>query len=86
MIVRLVLPAFIELADRRLAIDLLNAKLWLSLLGIALLTGLLAGSYPAIFLSGFNPVKVLKGNAKSMGGNLLLRTVSSSCNSWSPSS
>jgi len=62
LIVRLVLPAFNELADRRLAIDLLDAKLWLSLLGIAVLTGLISGSYPAIFLSGFNPVKVLKDN------------------------
>jgi putative ABC transport system permease protein len=72
-IVYSVLPAFNDLADRKLAIDLLNAKLWLSLLGIALLTGLISGSYPALFLSGFNPVKVLKGNVKSMGGNLLFR-------------
>jgi len=72
-IVYSVLPAFNELADRKLAIDLLDAKLWLSLLGIAMLTGLIAGSYPALFLSGFNPVKVLKGNVKSMGGNLLFR-------------
>ena len=72
-IVYSVLPAFNELADRKLAIDLLDAKLWLSLMGIAVLTGLIAGSYPALFLSGFSPVKVLKGNVKSMGGNLLFR-------------
>jgi len=67
------LPAFNELANRKLTIDLSNVKLWLSLFGIALLTGLISGSYPALFLSGFNPVKVLKGNVKSMGGNLLFR-------------
>jgi putative ABC transport system permease protein len=72
-IVYLILPAFNELADRKLAIDLLDVRLWLSLLGIALLTGLISGSYPALFLSSFNPVKVLKGNVRSMGGNLLFR-------------
>ncbi len=73
VIVRAFLPVFNELANRKLAIDLSDAKLWLSLTGIALLTGLISGSYPALFLSGFNPVKVLKGNVKSMGGNLLFR-------------
>jgi len=73
VIVSLFLPVFNELADRKLAIDLSDAKFWLSLFGIALFTGLISGSYPALFLSGFNPVKVLKGNVKSMGGNLLFR-------------
>jgi putative ABC transport system permease protein len=59
-LVYLFLPEFNHLADRKLAIDFFNAKFWLSLLGIALLTGLVAGSYPALFLSGFNPVKVLR--------------------------
>ncbi|WP_224746289.1 ABC transporter permease [Mucilaginibacter glaciei] len=72
-IVSLFLPVFNQLADRKLAIDLSDAKFWISLSGIALLTGLISGSYPALFLSGFNPVKVLKGNIKSMGGNLLFR-------------
>jgi putative ABC transport system permease protein len=72
-IVILFLPVFNELANRKLTIDVSDAKLWLSLFGIALLTGLVSGSYPALFLSGFNPVKVLKGNVKSMGGNLLFR-------------
>jgi len=73
MVVRLFLPVFNELANRKLAVDISDAKLWLSLFGIALLTGIISGSYPALFLSGFNPVKVLKGNMKSMGGNLLFR-------------
>jgi putative ABC transport system permease protein len=73
VVVNLFLPVFNELANRKLAIDLWDVKLWLSLFGIALLTGLISGSYPALFLSGFNPVKVLKGNIKSMGGNLLFR-------------
>jgi ABC-type antimicrobial peptide transport system permease subunit len=73
VIVRSFLPAFNELANRKLILNMSDARLWLSLLGIALVTGLISGSYPALFLSGFNPVKVLKGNVKSMGGNLLFR-------------
>jgi putative ABC transport system permease protein len=72
-IVILFLPVFNELANRKLTIDIFDIKLWLSLFGIAMLTGLISGSYPALFLSSFNPVKVLKGNVKSMGGNLLFR-------------
>jgi len=72
-IVILFLPVFNELANRKLSIDVSDVKLWVGLLGIAMLTGLISGSYPALFLSGFNPVKVLKGNVKSMGGNLLFR-------------
>ncbi|HYD91933.1 MAG TPA: ABC transporter permease, partial [Flavobacterium sp.] len=71
--VRLFLPAFNEIADKKLTIPFSDARFWLSLLGIALLAGLVSGSYPALFLSGFNPVKVLKGNVRSMGGNLLFR-------------
>ena len=73
LLVRLFLPVFNELATRKLTLDFSNVQLWLSLFGIALFTGLISGSYPALFLSGFNPVKVLKGNVKSMGGNLLFR-------------
>jgi ABC-type antimicrobial peptide transport system permease subunit len=72
-LVWLFLPVFNGIADKKLAIDATDAKFWLSLFGIALLTGFISGSYPALFLSGFNPVKVLKGNIKSMGGNLLFR-------------
>jgi ABC-type antimicrobial peptide transport system permease subunit len=72
-IVILVLPMFNQLVGKQLAVNFADAKLWLGLLSIALLTGVISGSYPALFLSGFNPVKVLKGNVKSMGGNLFFR-------------
>lgn len=73
LLVQLFLPVFNQLATRKLALDFANIQLWASLIGIALFTGLISGSYPALFLSGFNPVKVLKGNVKSMGGNLIFR-------------
>jgi putative ABC transport system permease protein len=69
------LPAFNLLAEKDLALDWSNARLWLALTGIAVVTGLLAGGYPALYLSGFQPVKVLKGSLRSLGGNLVFRNV-----------
>ncbi|MCG2617076.1 ABC transporter permease [Terrimonas sp. NA20] len=73
LLVWLLLPAFNLLAGKELGISLFDVKLLLTLIGIALVTGLVAGSYPALFLSGFRPVKVLKGNVRKMGGNLAFR-------------
>jgi ABC-type antimicrobial peptide transport system permease subunit len=72
-IVYLLLPFFNVLAGKELSIQLLDGKLIALLLGIALFTGLVSGSYPALFLSGFKPVNVLKGNMKMSGGNLSFR-------------
>ena len=72
-IVFMLLPIFKMLTEKPLTIHLLDGKLLLSLIGIAVLTGLLSGSYPALFLSGFAPVKVLKGKMRVAGGNLLFR-------------
>ena len=60
--VLLVLPAFNRLADRRLPVASLVSPVFLLLaLGIAVVVSLLAGGYPALVLSRFRPVKVLKG-------------------------
>ena len=72
-IVWLLLPLFNDLAGKKLSIHLLDKKIIAILITIALATGLISGSYPALFLSGFQPVKVLKGNMKTMGGNLIFR-------------
>jgi putative ABC transport system permease protein len=56
-----VLPTFNAVFDKQLALDLTNPALWLGIGGLVLLTGLLAGSYPALFLSGLQPVRILKG-------------------------
>lgn len=73
LLVWLLLPAFNKLAGKELAVSLFDWQLLLVLGGIALVTGLLSGSYPALFLSSFKPVKVLKGNVRKMGGNLVFR-------------
>jgi ABC-type antimicrobial peptide transport system permease subunit len=67
------LPTFNNLTGKVLSIRAGDGYLWSGMLGIAILTGFLAGSYPAIFLSGFNPVTVLKGKLNMGGGSLLLR-------------
>jgi ABC-type antimicrobial peptide transport system permease subunit len=72
-IVALALPAFDHLSGKALSLRLSDGRLWLMLLGIAATTGLLAGSYPALYLSGFRPVAVLKGSLRSLGGNLAFR-------------
>lgn len=59
--VYLLLPSFNTLVDKHLSPDFSQPKLWLAALGIILFTGIVAGSYPALYLSSFNPVKVLKG-------------------------
>jgi putative ABC transport system permease protein len=57
----MVLPSFNTLVDKQLYLALNNPVHNTALLAIALVCGLVAGSYPALYLSSFNPVSVLKG-------------------------
>lgn len=59
--VYLLLPAFNSLVDKKLTLDLAQPLFWTAAFLLILLTGVIAGSYPALYLSSFNPVKVLKG-------------------------
>jgi len=61
IIVQISLPGYNQLTDKKLFIDFGSINTWLAFIGFILFTGLLAGSYPALFLSSFQPVKVLKG-------------------------
>ncbi|WP_428654554.1 ABC transporter permease [Runella sp.] len=61
LLVQLILPAFNEVADKQMSILWTNPLFWLLGIGFTLLTGLIAGSYPALYLSSFQPIKVLKG-------------------------
>jgi ABC-type antimicrobial peptide transport system permease subunit len=73
VIVWLALPSFNMLAGKTLTVTIWNGKLLTTLVGIAVVTGLISGSYPALFLSGFQPVKVLKGSLRGLSGNRLFR-------------
>ena len=64
IIVQLSIPAFNQLVGKNLFIPFSNISFWLGAVGFVLLTGFLAGSYPAFFLSSFRPVEVLKGTFK----------------------
>ena len=60
-ILELALPYFNNLLDISIHIAYQSYVFWGTLLGMVLLTGVIAGSYPAFYLSSFTPVKVLKG-------------------------
>ncbi|WP_436487630.1 ABC transporter permease [Chitinophaga sp. ARDCPP14] len=64
LIVQISLPFYSQLTDKKLFIDFGNIYTWIGFIGFIFFTGLLAGSYPAFFLSSFQPVKVLKGTFK----------------------
>ena len=64
IIVQLCLPSFNTLTLKHLAIEYGNIYFWLLFIGFIVFTGVIAGSYPAFFLSSFRPVMVLKGTFK----------------------
>lgn len=60
----LVLPLFNQLTGKHLNIPFTQPNFWFTIFGLLLLTGFVAGSYPALFLSSLKPVRVLKGSLK----------------------
>ncbi len=72
LMVWLILPQFNEIAAKQLSLNV-DPNLILVFLGITLVTGLISGSYPALYLSGFNPVTVLKGKLTTSLEELWLR-------------
>lgn len=66
------LPGFNEVTGKQITLHFSPQLLTMALL-VTLATGLLSGSYPAFYLSGFNPVTILKGKIKNSLGELLAR-------------
>ncbi len=65
LLVQLLLPLFNQLADKKLVLLWTSPLFWISTIVFCLVIGLIAGSYPALYLSSFRPVSVLKGTFRT---------------------
>jgi putative ABC transport system permease protein len=76
ILVYALLPGFNTLANKQLPFSyVMQTPVILSLLGVVVFTGIVGGSYPAFYLSGFSPVSVLKGKLSTKGGTVLFRRI-----------
>jgi ABC-type antimicrobial peptide transport system permease subunit len=68
LLVIILLPVFNAVTQKQIAYPFAHVTFWLWLVLLTLVTGFVSGSYPALFLSAFSPVKVLKGAVKLSTG------------------
>lgn len=61
VLAQLLLPFYTDLVQKKLLIDYTSSQFWIFTLGMIFITGVISGSYPAFYLSSFQPAKVLKG-------------------------
>jgi len=73
LIVMLLLPSFNTLTEKHLSLDLTDPSFLIVLLGLTLVTGIVSGSYPALFMSSLKPIIVLKGLLKFKPGATYFR-------------
>lgn len=69
----LLLPVFNQLTGKQIVFPFRSVTFWVSLAGLTVVTGILSGSYPALFLSSFRPITVLKGTLKLSNGSAWFR-------------
>ncbi|MGB3586677.1 MAG: ABC transporter permease [Tunicatimonas sp.] len=75
LLVTLALPYFIDFVDKPLTLDIIgNPFLLVLLISIVLVVGVVAGSYPAFYLSSFQPARILRSSRGSARGNAILRS------------
>jgi len=72
-LVMVLLPVFNEVTQKQISLPFFQWQFWLTVVSITLVTGLISGSYPALFMSSLNPVKVLKGALKLDTGTTIFR-------------
>ncbi|QHS57300.1 FtsX-like permease family protein [Mucilaginibacter sp. 14171R-50] len=75
IIVHISLPSFNILTEKNLFIPLASATFWIIVVVFILFTGVVSGSYPALYLSSFAPVKVLKGTFRAANAALSPRKI-----------
>lgn len=75
ILVIIALPFFNRLTEKEMSLQVSSLVFWGVMIVFTLLTGLLAGSYPAFYLSSFNVVRVLKGNLKAGKSSSLPRKI-----------
>jgi ABC-type antimicrobial peptide transport system permease subunit len=73
ILVHLLMPMFNDLTSKHISMDYTQPVIVIGLITSLVVTGLVAGSYPAIFLSSFRPAAVLKGNTSQIFGGSALR-------------
>ena len=69
------LPIFNTVFVKHLTLNLTEPILWGIILALVLVTGFLSGSYPALFLSSLQPIKILKGRLQFGAGPILFRRI-----------
>ena len=73
VVVNALLPLFNDITQKHIVFPFSSLSFWLLLAGLTLVTGFFSGSYPALFLSSFKPVVVLKGMLKLSTGSAWFR-------------
>jgi ABC-type antimicrobial peptide transport system permease subunit len=73
VLVAILLPYFNQLTEKQISFPYSNIYFWISLIALTFITGIASGIYPAVFLSSFKPITVLKGTLKFSNSSSFLR-------------
>ena len=75
VLAQLLLPSFNEISGKSLELSFDSTQLWIILSCVMIVTSVISGSYPALFMSSFKPVTTLKGTLRSGKGAVIFRKV-----------
>jgi len=75
LVTQLIIPFFNKIAEKDMSLPWGNPLLWIGVVGVTIVIGVLAGSYPALYLSSIRPIAALKGSFKADGGASFARKI-----------